>query len=209
VTRYYERLAAAFVRGRLGLTEGTEAELIEQGLARGLRLHKFKRQAELPRVRRVIGILRGLGPADLLDIGSGRGTFLWPLVDAFDWLPVLATDLASRRTADLLAVRRGGVERLHVARMDLTALALKPKSRDVVTALEVLEHLEHPERAAAELVRVARRFVIASCPSHEDDNPEHIQQFDARSLERLFRDAGASRVSCEHVLNHVIAVVQP
>jgi hypothetical protein len=50
--RYYTELAAAFVRGKLGgAGDLSSEELIERGKARGLRLHKFKRQAELPRVR--------------------------------------------------------------------------------------------------------------------------------------------------------------
>ncbi|MGC4114562.1 MAG: class I SAM-dependent methyltransferase [Myxococcales bacterium] len=206
--RYYEELAAAFVRGRLGVSEGTNAELIERGLAAGLKLHKFKRQAELPRVRRVLGTLHGLAPQDLLDIGSGRGTFLWPLVDELSWLPVVAVDAAERRVADLQAVCRGGIERLSTAQMDACALALESKSRDVVTILEVLEHLARPEKAAAEAVRVARRFVVASVPAHEDDNPEHVQLFDEPALARLFEGAGAKRVSFDRVHNHIIAVVR-
>jgi ubiquinone/menaquinone biosynthesis C-methylase UbiE len=205
-TRYYQALAAAFVRGKLGVSAASDEETIELGLSRGLKLHKFKRQAELPRVRRVLGVLRSLGPADLLDVGSGRGTFLWPLADAFPELPVLAIDEAPVRVADIHAVRIGGIDRLAVARMDACALALGEGSREVVTILEVLEHLEHPELAAAEALRVARRFVVASVPAHEDDNPEHLRLFDEPALARLF--AGAGRVSFERVLNHIIAVVR-
>src|SRR5262245_9846679 len=89
--RYYLDLAAAFVRGRL--TDAPDlppADLFLLGRRAGLRLHKFKRAAELPRVRRVLGLLRSLAPADLLDVGSGRGVFLWPLLDAFPHLPVTA-----------------------------------------------------------------------------------------------------------------------
>ncbi len=56
---HYLGLGAAFCRGRLG--PGAPAEdraAIEAGLAAGLRLHRFKRTAELPRVRRVLGALR-------------------------------------------------------------------------------------------------------------------------------------------------------
>jgi hypothetical protein len=64
--RYHVELAAAFVRGRLPHATGTPEELIEQGLAHGLRLHKFKRDSELPRVRVVLGALRGIAPASAL-----------------------------------------------------------------------------------------------------------------------------------------------
>src|SRR5262245_24889664 len=107
--RYFAELATAFVRGRLGDAAADAADagadaVLARGRAAGLRLHKFKRNTELPRVRRVLGTLRGLAPADLLDVGSGRGTFLWPLLDALPWLPVTAVDRDPRRVADLQAV---------------------------------------------------------------------------------------------------------
>ncbi len=207
-TRYFEDLAAAFVRGKLGVDGHDAQALIGLGLSRGLKLHKFKRQAELPRVRRVLGLLRSLVPTDLLDVGSGRGAFLWPLVDAFPELPVLAIDHQERRALDIDAVRRGGIDRLCSARMDARRLALRTKSRDVATALEVLEHLERPELAARELVRVARRFVVASVPAHEDENPEHLHLFDETALQRLFEAAGATRVTFERVHNHIIALAR-
>ncbi|HEX8723527.1 MAG TPA: class I SAM-dependent methyltransferase [Pyrinomonadaceae bacterium] len=208
--RYFTRLAAAFVRGRLGLEApcGSPEELIAAGLAAGLRLHKFKRNAELPRVRKVVGILRGLAPATLLDVGSGRGTFLWPLLDAFPGLRVTSVDADPLRVADIDAVRAGGVSNLRALRMDAAALELDDKQVDVVTALEVLEHLPAPARAAAEAVRVAGGYVVASVPSKEDDNPEHIQLFDRRGFESLFLDAGARSVKVDFVLNHMIAVAK-
>jgi ubiquinone/menaquinone biosynthesis C-methylase UbiE len=206
--RYHEDLAAAYVRGKLGLPPDlADEDCLARGALAGLRLHKFKRQGELPRVRRILGALHALAPESLLDVGSGRGTFLWPLVAAFPSLPVLATDVDAGRAADLAAVRRGGIERLAVARMDVTRLALAGESADVVTVLEVLEHLPEPERAIAQVMRVARRFVLASVPSHEDDNPEHLHVLDEARLRQAFTTAGARRVTVEHVLNHRIIVV--
>jgi 2-polyprenyl-3-methyl-5-hydroxy-6-metoxy-1,4-benzoquinol methylase len=208
--RYFTRLAAAYVRGKLGRDAPglTHEELIAAGLAGGLRLHKFKRNTELPRVRKALGILRGLSPASLLDVGSGRGTFLWPLLDAFPWLEVTAVDVNPVRVADIAAVGAGGVSNLRALLLDAEALELKDDHAEVVTTLEVLEHLTSPLKAAAEAVRVASKYVVASVPSKEDDNPEHINLFDRRGFESLFLDAGARGVKIEYVLNHMIAVVK-
>jgi ubiquinone/menaquinone biosynthesis C-methylase UbiE len=207
--RYFTRLAAAFVRGKLTVPPGlSEEDIIAFGRAAGLRLHKFKRQTELPRVKKVLGILQGLAPLSLLDVGSGRGTFLWPLLDAFPHLEVTALDVNPIRVADIEAVQRGGITNLRALAMDAAAMELDDGVVDVVTALEVLEHLEQPLAAAQEAVRVASQFVVASVPSQEDDNPEHIQLFDRDSFAQLWLDAGARSVKIDYVLNHMIAVVK-
>ena len=224
----YARLAAAYVRGKLAceplvhepeavflmtapledLREPDLEALIRLGRERGLRLHRFKRTMGLPRVARVLGALKGIGPAGLLDIGSGRGAFLWPLLDAFPWLPVTALDRLEHRVAGIQAVHDGGVESLTAVRGDVTALAFEDASFDVVTLLEVLEHVPETARALAEVCRVARRFVVLSVPSQPDNNPEHIHLFSAAILEPLLRTAGATRVTFDHAPGHLIAVAK-
>ena len=211
--RYYVALGAAFARGRLGdvLPASVLADdeaVFREGLARGLRMHKFKRLDDrlLARIRRVLSMLAGLAPESLLDVGSGRGAFLWPLLDAFPALEVTAIDLDERRAADLAAIGTGGLARLSAAHMDATALRFDEGAFDGTTLLEVLEHMPTPALAAREAVRVSRRFVIASVPSKADDNPEHIHLFDRASLTALFEDAGARRVTVDYVPGHMVAL---
>src|SRR5882762_7585892 len=208
--RYFTQLAVSFVRGKLNhiSPDLQSEEVIQAGLAAGLRLHKFKRNTELPRVRKVLGILQGLAPESLLEVGSGRGTFLWPLVDAFPHLEVTAIDIHPVRVADINAVRLGGISGLRALEMDASEMQLADGYVDVITMLEVLEHMPSPQKAALEAVRVARRFVVSSVPSKADDNPEHIHLFDKNGLETLFLSAGAKSVRIEFVLNHMIAVAK-
>ena len=205
---HYVALAAAYARGALDEPMLDDATALARGAAANLKLHRFKRSGALPRVRAVLGALRGFGVARLVDLGSGRGAFVWPLLDGLPHVALTATDLLAHRALLFAHVARGGVTRLSAAQADMTALPFADGSADCVTALEVLEHLpgDGPERAVREAVRVARVAVIASVPSHEDDNPEHVHLFDGTRLEAMFRAAGARRVRVDHVLNHIVVV---
>src|SRR5437868_6324551 len=79
---HYLSLAAAYVRGAVGELALDDEAAVARGERDGLRLHRFKRTSGLPRVRAVLGALRGFGAAALVDLGSGRGAFVWPLLDA-------------------------------------------------------------------------------------------------------------------------------
>lgn len=215
--RYFVAFGAAFARGRLGDALPGEAfasdvEAFKAGLARGLKMHKFKRLDDrtLPRVRRVISTLTAFHPQSLLDVGSGRGAFLWPLLDAFPLLKVTSIDVKEQRVSDLQALARGGLgDRLEAKHLDATSMPVfEDMSFDGVTLLEVLEHMTDPAAAAREAMRVAQRFVIASVPSKPDDNPEHIQLFTGDTLTSLFVQAGAQKVTIEHVPGHMIALAR-
>ena len=201
---HYVAFAAAYARGCLRIDVDDDTA-IARGVEAGLKLHRFKRSAMLPRVRAVIGALRGFAATSIADLGSGRGAFVWPLLDALP-IELVATDMLDYRAKLFADVRRGGIDRVHGVRADATALPFADASTDVVTALEVLEHMpgDGPARAAAEAMRVARTAVIATVPSQADDNPEHVHLFTRDTLAALF--AGARKVSIDYVLGHIVCV---
>lgn len=207
---YYADLAAAYVRGNFPNCpdDTTEAFAFAQQYQH-LKLYSFKRTALLPRTKAVLGILSNLWPSNLLDIGSGRGTSLWPMLDGLPKTRITAGDIDNKAVERIQAVTNGGIERLKAMHLDAMDLPFEDKSFDVVTLLEVIEHLENPERAIREAIRVARRAVIASVPSKEDDNPEHIQFFTMTSLTNLFVCAGAKKPTIEFVRNHMIVLASP
>ena len=113
---HYEKdFAAAYVRGYAkrkdpGLLPGTllktplaelkdeeAAAIIQAGSDVGLRMYHFKKKDLLPRVKAVMGMLKGFQPEDLLDVGSGRGVFLLPFLKEFPWVPVTSVDLLPHR----------------------------------------------------------------------------------------------------------------
>jgi len=203
----FESWAAAYARGKLNLN-CDDPQALQEARAQGLRLHRFKRSSQLPRVRKVLGALRALAPQRLLDLGTGRGVFLWPLLEEFPELEVTCVDRLDYRVADLQAVARGGVTRLHALQAELPRLPLEDRSFPVVTMLEVLEHTPNPRQALGEVCRVTAQSLLLSVPSRPDDNPEHLHLFTGQQLKNWLTEEGLTRVKLEGVLNHWVILAQ-
>ena len=220
----YSRLGAAAVRGhalrvgltlpvRLGkpsldeLTDAQEAELWNTGKEWALKLYRFKRgHEELPRVKQVLGFLKGVYPESLLDVGSGRGVFLFPFLNAFPQAKVTSIDILDRRVQFLEDIRQGGISNLTPMLADICTQPMPDKSADIVTMLEVLEHIPDVQAAVTAAVRIARRYVVVTVPSKPDDNPEHIHLLTKPVLMELFKNAGCGRLHFSGVPGHLILV---
>ena len=220
----YSLLSAAAVRGyalRFGrtlpatlaempleeLADPDLAELWELGKTWGVKLYRFKRTHEnLPRVKQVLGFLRGVCPESLLDVGSGRGVFLFPFLDTFPQAKVTSLDILDYRVEFLEDIRRGGVFNLIPLLTDICAQPLPDKSVDVVTMLEVLEHIPDVQAAIASAVRMARRYVVVTVPSKPDNNPEHIHLLTKALLTEYFGQAGCARLHFSGVPGHLMLV---
>lgn len=174
--------------------------------------HYFKVKDDLPRVQAVLGFLHGVIPAGqcrtLLDVGSGRGVFLFPLLRDFPTLEVTSIDILPHRVELLQCLHDGGITNLHPAMEDICSYNAPDKSFDVVTMLEVVEHIPDTEAVVGNAVRLARNYIVVSVPSKPDDNPEHIHLFSNEDLKSLFLKRGCKKVKFISVTNHRIMVAQ-
>lgn len=146
--------------------------------------------AERERITSTIELI----PSDvrtILDVGCGNGAFLNSLSDMYE-----AVGLDSSQEA-LKYVKTKAIHG------DITALPFKSASFDLVTCLEVLEHLPSDvfEKALPELQRVSKKYIIISVPNDEDldfslvicpacrcwYNPNrHVRSFDSEKLNPRF-----------------------
>lgn len=96
----------------------------------------------------------------LLDLGCGDGSFLVSLLDLVPDLEVRGLDVSE---AALTVARGRGLE---ASRLDLANPASEiPGSYDVVTALEVIEHLADAESVTLKAAAAAKRYLIVSVPN--------------------------------------------
>lgn len=223
--RYHLNLAAAWVRGHALATgippldpelldmplevllENELAAIVEAGSQAGLKLYPFKRDKTiLPRVRQVLSFLQGIEFETLLDVGSGRGVFLLPFLETFPWVRVTSLDLLEERVTFLNELSAGGYSQLTAYRQDICGQPFPDNSFDVVTMLEVLEHIPEVEKAVAAAVRMAKKYVVVSVPSKPDDNPEHIHLLTRDILTELFTQVGCGRLHFSGVNGHLILV---
>ena len=187
------------------LTDAELSAIVEIGVTTGQKLYPFKTgKAELPRVRQVLGFLHGIEFESLLDVGSGRGVFLLPFMEEFPRVQVTSLDLLDKRVTFLNELAAGGYSQLTAYNKNICDRPYPENSFDVVTLLEVLEHIPEAGKAVVAAVKMARKYVVVSVPSKEDDNPEHIHLLTKDILTKLFADAGCTKLHFGGVNGHLI-----
>ena len=180
------------------VTAGKEAEL---------KLYPFKTGTQgLQRVRRVMGFLHSVSFETMLDVGSGRGVFLIPLMKEFAWVKVTSLDLLEKRVTFLNELADGGFGQLHAEQKDICHQPFPDRSFDVVTLLEVLEHIPEVKKAVAAAVRMAKQYVVVTVPSKPDNNPEHIHLLTKPRLTEMVGAAGCTRLHLDGVEGHLFLV---
>lgn len=105
-----------------------------------------------------------LGPASSLDVGCGVGALV-------SQLRRRGVDAHGSDFSDTFLRRAKRRARPYLTQQDVTALGFPDDRFDVVTCMEVLEHLPRRvvDEAIDELKRVSRRWVVVTTPSFGDD----------------------------------------
>lgn len=150
----------------------------------------------------LVQIIGDLKPEAVLDAGCGEGFTLARLqkngigkqLEGIEYSTEAIT--LGRKMYPSLALKQG----------DIYALPYKNNSFDLVICSEVLEHLERPEKALEEIIRVSKRYCLLSVPnepvfmisnllrgknlSRWGNDIEHINHWSSKGFEKFVKEKG-------------------
>ena len=207
---YYTKLLKAYLKGLTGEDQVSDdlEELLDFARRNQITTHPFKVNKPLPRIQSAMGLVRSTYPSSVLDIGTGRGVFLIPLLDEFPQIEVTCIDLLPVHVDFINTLARGGYENLQCFNYNVTrGLPFADGAFDTVTALEVLEHIEELQEALEEIHRLAKRNIVISVPSKEDDNPEHIHLLTKEKFTKLLAPFDFQTIKYDYVHEHMMVYI--
>ena len=200
-----------------------------EGAAHGSpNLAKYARRGLVSRVhqRRFFDLVArrvaAFAPSSVLDAGCGEGFVAEALAARLPGVSIRAVDVDPAAVAFAASRSRSSVS-YGVASLD--ALPFADGAVDVVVCTEVLEHLAAPDRALAELRRVARVGVVVTVPREPvfrtllamgmatgvSPDPEHVNFWTPAQFARWLRLADPGARTATHSLYNVgvVAASEP
>jgi 2-polyprenyl-3-methyl-5-hydroxy-6-metoxy-1,4-benzoquinol methylase len=143
-------------------------------------------------------------PSSLLDVGCGEGLLVHRWAQRLGERRVVGIDLEEE------SIQAGWAERqapnLEYRVMAADSLPFAADEFDLVSAIEVLEHLPDPERTLSEMARCAKRHLLVSVPNEPlwralnmargayvpqlGNTPGHLNHWSKRSFTRLLSRHG-------------------
>jgi 2-polyprenyl-3-methyl-5-hydroxy-6-metoxy-1,4-benzoquinol methylase len=149
--------------------------------------------------RTLDGLLAQAAPGSVLDVGCGEGVLTAQWAQRLGDRRVVGVDLQDPKLEAEWAVRQR--PNLEFAAMTVERLQYADGEFDLLAATEVLEHVSEPERALAEMARVAGRWLLVSVPReplwralnmargaylrHWGNTPGHLNHWSRRGFAEL------------------------
>ncbi len=135
---------------------------------------------------------------EVLEVGCGAGySTQW----IYSMLPTNARYTASDIEEDLIALAKKRVPHVIFSKESIFDLPYDDNSKDLVICLETLEHVEGPEVALREILRVTKRYALVSVPREPlwrilnicrgsyiwdlGNTPGHINHWSQRSFKKF------------------------
>ena len=143
-----------------------------------------------------------LKPTDtVLDVGFGLGYGLH--IMAAEAEKLMGVEVDARAVSRAQRIFAGHLRIADILSYDGIHLPFPDKSVDVVTCIEIIEHVEDYRTLLLELARVARRAIFISTPNRRPENtlkngsPQnylHLREWTKDELEAIFRELN---LTCE------------
>jgi 2-polyprenyl-3-methyl-5-hydroxy-6-metoxy-1,4-benzoquinol methylase len=144
------------------------------------------------------------GPQSVLDVGCGEGVLTYRWAQRLGDAPVVGLDLDDPKLRAEWETRRR--DNLQFRTMPPDRLPCGDGEFDLVTAIEVLEHVPDPQQTVSEMARVSRRHLLVSVPREPlwralnmargayirdlGNTPGHVNHFTKRGFAALLAGHG-------------------
>ncbi len=145
----------------------------------------------------ILDDINSVQPHSLLDAGCGEGFIMKLISESGICAEVNGIDTS---TVALRIARKINPD-LRISKGSVYDIPYAKNTFDLVTCLEVLEHLEDPQKALCELIRVSKRYVLISVPNEPffqianflrgkyihslGNHPEHINHWSSSGVASL------------------------
>ncbi len=207
--QFREKHSELFEKQIFELTDENMDDLIRMGENYKLNLHIFRSNVQFGVYEKVISILKGIQPDNILDVGSNRGAFIWQVTDIFRYTSVTSVELNARYIDWMKTAQRGGITHLKPICGDAHHLSsFLMHEFDTITALNFIDYHQNYKKILHEICRLAKRFIILSTSYGRNDNPRHFHKFEEEDLRNAFHENNIFQVKIEKVQNHLVAVAR-
>lgn len=146
-----------------------------------------------------IGLAKSVNPTSVLDVGCGEGFTLQRLIREGMGGKLEGIDYSK----EAISIGKKLFPHLLLKQGSIYNLPYKDNAFDIVLSTEVLEHLENPKKALREILRVSKKYILASVPNEPffmvsnflrgknvmrfGNDPEHIQHWTVFSFKRFLK----------------------